>query len=427
VNIPDVDRLPPEAEAEKKKFNSQSIRSLLSIPLMKNGIVFGYLGLDSVREKKVWTENLIAPLMVAAELISNAYTRNLAEEQVRYQSFRDGLTGLYNRIYLEKEMERLDTGRQLPIGIIMADLNGLKLANDTFGHDVGDEMLKQTAEILRSSCRSEDIIARWGGDEFVIFLPQTTEEDAKAICNRIDEKCKDTFIKGIPLSLAVGTAIKNRITMDLAEVLKEAEANMYEHKLAESQLAKSAGLKIMLKNLEAKSYETDTHYAVMQNIALRIGKNIGLSQSKLSKLKTLISLHDIGEINISEEILTKKGPLTEEEWEIMKKHPETGYRIVRVTEEFAQVAEDILSHHEHWDGSGYPQGSKGKEIPLLARITAIADAYEVMSAGRAYKTAMSKREVTTEFKRCAGSQFDPELIEIFLSLLNKMEQTTNQS
>lgn len=140
----------------------------------------------------------------------------------------------------------------------------------------------------------------------------------------------------------------------------------------------------------------------------------------------MISLHDIGEINISKEILTKNGPLTGEEWEIIKKHPETGYRIVRATEEFAHVAEEILSHHEHWDGSGYPQGLKGKEIPLLARITAIADAYEVMSTGRAYKKTMVESEVVAELKRCAGSQFDPELIEIFLPLLEK-ETTTNQS
>ncbi len=425
VYVPDVDSLPPEAEAEKSEFKSQDIRSLLSIPMIKNGIVFGFLGLDAVKEKKVWTENQVMLLIVVAELISNAYTRSLAEEKVRYQSFHDGLTGLYNRVYLEKEMERLDTERQLPIGIIMADLNGLKLVNDTFGHDVGDKMLKQTAEILRTSCRWEDIIARWGGDEFVIFLPQTTEEDAKVICQRIDENCKETYVKDIPLSLAVGAAIKNSINKDLAEILKEAEENMYKHKRAEIQQVKSAGLKTMLKNLEAKSFETEAHYSVMQNVAHSIAKKIGLSPSKLSKLKVLISLHDIGEINISEEVLSKKGPLTAEEWEIIKKHPETGYRIVRATEEFAHVAEDILSHHERWDGSGYPQGLKGKEIPLLARITAIADAYEVMSTGRSYKKAMSKSEVIAELKRCAGFQFDPELIEIFLLLLETEIKTND--
>lgn len=303
--------------------------------------------------------------------------RKDAEKKIRYLSFHDSLTGLYNRIYLEKEMQRLDTGRQLPIGIIMADLNDLKLVNDTFGHEVGDEMLKHIAEILRNSCRKEDIIARWGGDEFVIFLPQTTEEDVNTICKRINERCKVTYVKDIPLSLALGSAIKNSTDKNLAEILKEAEENMYKHKLAGNQRLRSTVLNTLLKNLEAKSFETEAHYSGMQNVAQRIGKKTGLSESELSKLKILIPLHDIGEVNISEEILNKKGPLTAGEWEIIRKHPETGYRIVRATEEFAHVAGDILSHHERWDGSGYPQGLKGKEIPLLARITAIADAYEV--------------------------------------------------
>ena len=174
--------------------------------------------------------------------------RKHAEEKIRYLSFHDGLTGLYNRVYLEKEMERLDTERQLPIAIIMADSNDFKLINDSFGHEVGDEVLEKTAEILRNSCREEDIIARWGGDEFVIFLPQTTEEDAKAICQRIDEKCQETYVKDMPLSLALGFAIKHSTNKDLAEILKEAEENMYKHKRAEGQQVKSAGLKTMLKN-----------------------------------------------------------------------------------------------------------------------------------------------------------------------------------
>ena len=130
-------------------------------------------------------------------------------------------------------------------------------------------------------------------------------------------------------------------------------------------------------------------------------------------------MHDIGEINISAEILTKKGPLTAEEWDIIKKHPETGYRIVRATEEFSHVAEDILSHHERWDGSGYPQGLKGKEIPLLARITAIVDAYEVMTSGRPYKKAMPREEIIAELKRWTGRQFDPELADVFLTILKE--------
>jgi diguanylate cyclase (GGDEF)-like protein/PAS domain S-box-containing protein len=235
VIIPDVDSLPPEAGVDMKNLKSQGIRSLISIPMMKNGIVYGLISLDAVKEKKEWTENDGLLLKIVAELLSNAYTNSLAEEKIRYQSFHDGLTGLYNRVFLENEMQRLDTDRQLPIGIIMADLNGLKKVNDTFGHSEGDEMLKQTADIFRDSCREEDIITRWGGDEFVIFLPQTTEEDVKAICHRINENCKVTYIKDIPLSLAQGYAIKSNKNKDLKDILIEAEENMYKEKFADRQ------------------------------------------------------------------------------------------------------------------------------------------------------------------------------------------------
>ena len=235
VNIPNVDSLPPEAEAEKKELKSQGIRSLLSIPMLKNGFVYGFLGLDAVKEEQTWTENQIMLLTVVAELVSNAYTKNLAEEKIRYLSFHDSLTGLYNRPYLESEMQRLDTERQLPIGIIMADLNGLKKVNDNYGHFAGDQYLKQSADILKNACREEDIIARWGGDEFVIFLPQTTEKEVKSICQRIVESCKKTKVKSIPLSLALGHVVKNSINTNLEKMFKEAEENMYKDKFANRQ------------------------------------------------------------------------------------------------------------------------------------------------------------------------------------------------
>ncbi len=188
-----------------------------------------------MKKKKSWTDNEVMLLTVVTELVSNAYTRKMAEEKVRYLGYHDNLTGLYNRVYLEQEMERLDTDRQMPIGIIMVDLNDFKQVNDNLGHAVGDEMLKQTAEVFRYSCREEDIIVRWGGDEFVIFLPQTTEEEVKTICKRIEEKSKETYVQEVPISLALGFAIKSSTNQKLTDVLKEADENMYEHKQEESQ------------------------------------------------------------------------------------------------------------------------------------------------------------------------------------------------
>jgi len=343
--------------------------------------------------------------------------RKEAEERIRYLSFHDQLTGLYNRHFMEEEMNRLDTARQLPLSLIMADLNGLKLINDTYGHEVGDKFLKDCAAIIKDICRKEDIIARWGGDEFVILLPQTREEEAWSLCHRIGKACDNTCVEDVPLSMALGAAAKSDMEKDMKATLKEAEDNMYKQKLADIRSHKSNILKALLKTLEEKSYETEVHTQGMRKVAKNIGKKMNLTDTELSRLDLLITLHDIGKINIPEEILTKEGPLTATEWEVIKEHPEIGFRITRATEEFAHVAEDILAHHEHWDGSGYPRGLKGENIPLLARITAIADAFEVMSRGRPYNGALQLDEIKDEFKRYAGTQFDPQLVEVLLSIL----------
>jgi len=277
-------------------------------------------------------------------------------------------------------------------------------------------MLQKAANILRKSCRHEDIKARWGGDEFVLFLMQVPEEEIKSVCERIRNYCNETRVRDVPLTMALGFSIKSSVNQDIEEVLKEAEDSMYQQKLAESWSTRNLVLSTLLKTLGEKSYETREHVQRMEQIAIRIGEKVGLSDTELSRLKLLTTLHDIGKINIPEDILVKKGPLDEKEWKLIKKHPETGYRIARATEEFAHVAEDILCHHERWDGTGYPQGLKETEIPLLARIVSIADAYEVMSNGRPYKEPLSREEIIAEIKRCAGSQFDPDLVELFLSI-----------
>ncbi len=343
--------------------------------------------------------------------------RKQAEEQVRYLSFHDSLTGLYNRAFLEEELKRADSERQLPISIIMADLNGLKLVNDTYGHSTGDRMLIRSAQILKKSCRREDVIARWGGDEFVILLPKTNRQAAEAVCQRINEMCRGAYVGDVPLSLSLGLATRENTDTDLPGVLHEAEDNMYKQKLAESRSTRSGVLNALLKTLGSKSNETEEHTRRMKEVALKIGEQLGLPDSELNRLNLLITLHDIGKINIPDEILNKEAPLTDEEWEIMKKHPEIGFRIARATEDFAHVADDILAHHERWDGGGYPQGLKGEEIPLLARIVAIADVYEVAAYGRNYCDSLSPEEIIEEFKKEAGSQFDPKLVEIFLSII----------
>jgi len=416
VHIPDVAKLPAN-HSMRSLFEAQGIQSVIMLPLFSEGVNTGFVGFDAVKQKKVFTEQEINLLKVLAEITSSVLARQETETNMRYISFHDQLTGFYNRHFLEVEMERLNTKRQLPMTVIMTDLNGLKLVNDTYGHETGDEMLKTAANILRNSCREEDIIARWGGDEFVILLPQAAAKEARLICKRIKEGCRGALVEDVPVSIALGIATKTSETTSLIETLQEAENEMYRQKLTESRSTKSAVVTSLLNTLAAKSFETEEHTRGMQEVAQKIGTKMNLPDSELNRLELLITLHDIGKINISEAILTKKGSLTDNEWKTIKKHPEIGYRIAMATEEFSHVAEDILAHHERWDGTGYPQGLKESAISLLARITAIADAYEVMSNGRPYKKAMNSNEIIAEFRKCSGAQFDPELVEVFLSVL----------
>ena len=342
--------------------------------------------------------------------------RKAAQEHIQYIGYHDQLTGLFNRHWFEEEEKHLNNEDQLPMSIIMADLNGLKLLNDTYGHSVGDEFLQSAAEVLKNVCRKVDLIARWGGDEFVILLPQTTLEEASVISNRIYDESLKVNCKGIPISMAIGLACKNDISEDISLIMKIAEDKMYRQKLTDSRSAKSAILNALNKAMQVKSYETEAHAENMQAIARKMGSQLGLSTDDIARLDLIIRLHDIGKINIPTEILGKNGPLNDEEWEIMKKHSEIGYRIAQATEEFSHVSKEILSHHEKWDGTGYPQKLKGEKIPYLARIVTIIDSYEVMSNGRHYKDPMSEKDIINEFKRCSGSQFDPKLTKVFLGM-----------
>ncbi|MDD3024528.1 MAG: PAS domain S-box protein [Syntrophomonadaceae bacterium] len=341
--------------------------------------------------------------------------RNKAEAQVKYLSFNDKLTGLYNRAFFDEELHRLNTPRQLPLSLIIGDVNGLKLINDALGHETGDQLLKIVAGILKKSCRQEDIIARWGGDEFIILLPRTDQETALKICERIKENSGRTEELPIPISISLGMASISA-PRNMHKLIKEAEDKMYRNKLLESKSARSSFVTSLENSLREKSHETEVHCHRLRIMAEKVGKTIALPDGELDNLKLLATLHDIGKIAVSNSILNKAEPLSLAEWEIIKKHPETGYRIALTLPELAPIAEAILTHHEHWDGSGYPLGLSEQEIPLISRILAIVDAFDVMIQGRPYKKAISAQEAFDELESCAGSQFDPLLIQHFINL-----------
>jgi diguanylate cyclase (GGDEF)-like protein len=351
-------------------------------------------------------------------IIHDITERKIAEERIHYMTFHDRLTGLYNRAYIEEEMQRIDTERQLPISLIMGDLNNLKLVNDTYGHEKGDELLVKAAEVLKKSCRKEDIVARWGGDEFVVLLPQTPLEISDKICGRIyNETQKEE--QELLVSIALGSASKVENDEEIFKVLNKAENRMYKNKITNRNSARSNVLSALLNTLREKSYETEEHSSRMKELCLKLGKKMGLQSSDLDRLSLLTSLHDIGKVTIPRELLNKEEKLTEEEWERIKKHTEASFRILSSIDEFSDIAKPALHHHEWWDGSGYPEGLSGKNIPILSRILTIVDAFDVMVSGRPYQEPVSKQEALEEIQECAGTQFDPNIVAEFVESIEE--------
>ena len=343
--------------------------------------------------------------------------RKEKESQLKYKTFHDELTGLHNRKFLAEEMESFEIEGRLPVSIIMIDINGLRIINKTHGHKKGDMILKKAAEILQGAVRDEDILVRYGGDEFVILLPRTSSEISHDICERIEEKCEKTDEDKFPVSMGIGIATKTDPEEDLQEILKQADENMLQNKLVNDKSSQNRMVKGLLNTLGAKSDETKEHAMRMTSLAHRLGERVGVNNSELDRLSLLATLHDIGKTTIPEEVLTKPGELSEEEWQLIREHPGKGYKIASASKEFSVVAEEILAHHERWDGGGYPNGLEGEEIPFLARIISIVDAYDVMTNGRPYKEDISKSEALKEIEECAGSQFDPELAEEFVEMM----------
>ncbi|MGD0153262.1 MAG: HD domain-containing phosphohydrolase [Thermacetogeniaceae bacterium] len=348
--------------------------------------------------------------------------RKQAEERLRQLSYHDVLTGLYNRSYFEEELLRLDVERQLPLSIIIGDVNGLKLVNDTLGHQKGDELLARAAAILKRNSRNEDIVCRWAGDEFAILLPQTEKETANNICERIRSACQATEGEPVPISFSLGVATKESLATRTLLVIKEAEDAMYRDKLLDSRSTRFSMINFFKRALAEKSAETPEHCQRIVDIVTRIGGVLGLSAKEREELDILAALHDIGQVAIPKELLSKPYYLTEDEWKLIKRHPEIGEGIARLVPDLENVAEAILAHHEYWNGTGYPRGLKGEQIPLLSRILAIADAYDVMTNGRPYKKAISQKAAVEEIKMCAGTQFDPELVRLFVDICCQHEQ-----
>jgi diguanylate cyclase (GGDEF)-like protein/PAS domain S-box-containing protein len=352
-------------------------------------------------------------------VINDVTDRKRMEERLKDLSIHDTLTGLYNRNFFEDQMQLMSDGRYGAMGLIVCDINGLKLINDTKGHEDGDELLIACADILRASFRKGDVIARIGGDEFVVFLPDCSRKEVEAGCARIRDKVAQYQEmhprKGFSVSL--GYAAAEEAPLDMSLLFKRADDAMYREKLQQSHSSRSAIVQALIKTMEARDYITEGHAGRLQDYAHKLATAVGLSEDRLTDLQLLARFHDLGKVGIPDSILHKPGPLTDAEFEEMKRHCEIGHRIALSLMDLAPVAEFILKHHEQWDGKGYPLGLSGEDIPLECRILGIVDAYDAMTGERPYSRSKSVREAMQELIRCAGTQFDPGLVKVFVSIM----------
>lgn len=336
------------------------------------------------------------------------------QEKITYLSYHDSLTGLYNRRYFSEQLQLLDCEEKWPLSIIMSDVKGLRLVNDAFGHLVGDELLVRVASLLQENCRASDVIARWGGDEFVILLPNTTEHEALAAVKQLEQAFQGEKIASLSVALGFGWATKSQADQDLDEVFKRAEARMYRAKLAEKPAVNDETIRALMSALYERCEREERHSQRVAQLCQSLGRGLGLNTQEQMELTMAGLFHDIGKISIDREILNKPGSLTSEEWAEIRRHPESGYRILNSVSGMGKMAEAVLYHHERWDGSGYPKGLSGEQIPFLARIIAVADAYDAMINARPYRPPLTRGEALAELRSCAGTDFDPEVVEALL-------------
>lgn len=347
-------------------------------------------------------------------------SRKELEENLKHLSYRDSLTGLYNRRFIEDQLLRLNKSRNLPISIIMADVNGLKFINDSFGHSKGDEVIKIIANVMNQSLRGYELISRLSGDEFLIILENTTFEQAELICDRIKKNIK-AYKTDIPISISLGYASKEEYDENLSEISKKAETMMYQVKIYEKPTQLRKAIDAVMKTLFEKDKLSETHSRNVSKLSRDLATAAGLNDVDISMIETAGLLHDVGKIIIDEKILRTKGKLTKEQYDTIKQHPEVGFRILSSVPELIHIAEVVSNHHERPDGLGYPKGKKDKNIPYSSKIISICDAYEAMTSFRPYRKALSKEDAIKELINNSGTQFDKNLVDIFVKMIKSSD------
>lgn len=360
-------------------------------------------------------------------IINDITEKKRKDDAIRYLAFHDSLTGIYNRTYFDEQMDRYnrDMARFYPLSIMCIDVDGLKFINDALGHKEGDETLKRITNIICKAFRKSDIIARTGGDEFCAILTNTPNDVALARKQKLLDLVEEynnssNSIIEVSISIGIATACAGEYK-NIYDVLKHADNDMYSYKLDYIEKSTEKILKILESVLAEKDYVLAGHTDRLIHMTRIMVNELELSENTRDKLILLARVHDLGKIMIPDELLFKKETLTEEEFVILRKHSQIGYNIASRSREISYISNLILHHHERWDGTGYPSGLKGYDIPIECRLFSILDAYDVMTGRKHYMDRKTKMEAIEEIKRCSGTQFDPELAAKFIEVALKTD------
>ncbi|MBI5407856.1 MAG: diguanylate cyclase [Nitrospirae bacterium] len=406
--------------------------------------------------------------------VRRAIQRKKLEDDIRESvaklekmAIRDGLTGLYNhhhfREVLRNEYKKAKRHLQ-PLSCIMMDLDHFKSVNDTCGHQFGDFVLAKSAEILKRLVRDTDFVARYGGEEFFVILPNTNLQGAFILAERIRYAFennvfkKGEFSKTVTISLGISSTLDNDVISD-DSLIENADKALYRAKwrgrnnvctFDETEVEEAAGVREEIKKIEdftnrlrgfndniKETYIESAnkislelnkgwdyfseHSSRVSRYAGKLTKELLLSDEEVNVMKRAALLHDLGMIGINSKILKKKSKLTDEEYNLIKRHSNIGVKIIERTKLFYEELPIILHHHERYDGSGYPHKLKGDNIPYGARILAVVEAYDAMTTGTVYRKAGSREETVSELKTCSGKQFDPHIVDVFVKMLEKAD------